>query len=274
MEVFQIIRKGNRLKGLNGTQSFKLERMIDQLIDIFYEANLALNLFNEEEKARSIRSFTRKDYSEEDRIKAIKEQMEIEKYIKEKYLENALHIQYDKEKLDLEIHKELNRLAWANGEVPQQFIHKKIFIHAKSFLFALDYFDRFLAVISKENGSPEALKDIHKKIKVHFPSLRGVRNTAHHMEDRIRGLEKVERNGKEHPLKLKPISTDSLSLERGALILNSLHGSKFGSTMADGHYGEVDVSASSMKDLQKILQEVIDAFSWNGKIEILPTPPF
>jgi len=37
----------------------------------------------------------------------------------------------------------------------------------------------------------------------------------------------------------------------GLLILNSLNGAKYGSTMADGHYGEVDVSPESMERLQK-----------------------
>jgi hypothetical protein len=40
--------------------------------------------------------------------------------------------------------------------------------------------------------------------------------------------------------------------------------------MADGHYGEVDVSPESMEKLQKIFQEVLMSFKWRGPLQHEP----
>ncbi len=58
--------------------------------------------------------------------------------------------------------------------------------------------------------------------------------------------------------------------EGGALVLNSLNGTKYGNTMADGHYGEVDVSPVSMESLSTMFQEVLNSFKWKGPKSHLP----
>lgn len=40
--------------------------------------------------------------------------------------------------------------------------------------------------------------------------------------------------------------------------------------MADGHYGEVDISKESMVKLQFIIQEAFNAFEWIGPKQHLP----
>ena len=54
-------------------------------------------------------------------------------------------------------------------------------------------------------------------------------------------------------------------------MLNCLNGSSYGSTMSDGHYGEVDVSPESMIKLQEILQAVLQAFKWKGPRQHMPS---
>ncbi|MXF14398.1 hypothetical protein FQ010_27010, partial [Escherichia coli] len=86
----------------------------------------------------------------------------------------------------------------------------------------------------------------HDQIGKDFPDLRGVRNSTQHREDRARGLG-VGREPK--PLNLQPISNTFINAPQGALILNNLNGTKFGSTMSDGHYGEVDISPESLSKM-------------------------
>ena len=88
------------------------------------------------------------------------------------------------------------------------------------------------------------------------------------MEDRSRGLG-AGRNPK--PPELKPIDNQIIKAEGGALVLKCLNGTKYGNAMADGHYGEVDVSPESMSALCEIFQDVLDAFSWKGSKSHLPS---
>jgi len=87
------------------------------------------------------------------------------------------------------------------------------------------------------------------------------------MEDRSRGLG-AGRNPK--PLELKPIDNRFIKSEGGAIVLNGLNGTKYGNTMADGHYGEVDVSPQSMEALCVILQDILEAFKWTGSKKHFP----
>ncbi len=48
----------------------------------------------------------------------------------------------------------------------------------------------------------------------------------------------------------------------GVLILGSLNGNKYGSTMENGFYGEVEVSVQSLELARMAIQTCIDAFSW------------
>ncbi len=53
-------------------------------------------------------------------------------------------------------------------------------------------------------------------------------------------------------------------------MLDNLNGSKFGTTMADGHYGEIDVTHETLEIIRDIVQEVIYSFQWEGAKEFLP----
>jgi hypothetical protein len=50
----------------------------------------------------------------------------------------------------------------------------------------------------------------------------------------------------------------------GVLILESLNNNLFGTTMADGHYGEIEVSVGTLGLARECVQGVISAFAWKG----------
>lgn len=153
--------------------------------------------------------------------------------------------------------------------MPREYEQSLPFIYARVFLSALDTFDKFLGVLSRETGVPAEITELHAQVAVSFPNLRAVRNTVQHLEDRARGLG-AGRDPK--PMKLKPIETKMISAPTGGvLVLNNLNGSRYGSTMADGHYGEVDVSPESMQRLQEILHSVFHCFRWRGSKQHSPS---
>ena len=281
MVIFQVVKPGTWLNGVADRQaSFNIEGLIRNLIDIFYEANLNLNLFNEEIGIFRQRIAQRSSFdhdlmdsnfdlerSEDDSIyEEIEREFASEGKVFNRY-SNDVQILFKMRK---------NIKAFERGGIPRELNDKKKFLYAKSFLFSLDSFDRFLGVLSKEKGVPDSVISIHKRINQEFPDLRGVRNSTHHLEDRSRGLGNFDRNTKQiKVLQPQPITNGGIHAPQGnILVLNSLFGTKYACTMADGHLGEVDVSSESLSKLHSILQDVLSSFSWKGRVEIYPNPDF
>jgi hypothetical protein len=139
--------------------------------------------------------------------------------------------------------------------IPSKYSHRLIFIYAKSFVQALDNFQRILKILSTYPTLPNGIPEIENKLLEFFPDLRGVRNSMQHMEDRIRGLD-----NKNKPLKLQPINDGFINAPNGAYAFDNLHDTKFKTTMSNGYYGEIDISRQSMINLQEIINSVFDLF--------------
>lgn len=226
----------------------------------FFEANAALNLFA---YAQSIRpSFADQDAWQLDSQRRAEIRREVE-------LEIGGHMSHENwDAISFETEVRFKREKWVNGTTPREFEHNLPFIYARAFLYALDAFDKFLGVLAKEPSVPQRVSELQQQIATDFPDLRGVRNTSQHLEDRSRGLG-AGRNPQ--PLELKPMANNIIDAPGGALVLNCLNGSKYGSTMADGHYGEIDVSPESMQRLQSVLQELLSLFKWSGPMRHAPS---
>lgn len=260
MLIFELTKPGSNINHENPDLGWNLEQLLSHLETAFYDANIALNLFNFEMHSRSVNvGFDRQRWQDD-----LQKRRDLEVQVRQ---ELKLLPYEHSEKVSIEVEARLKKEKWSNGEIPLSHQHRFIFLHAKSFLNALDTIDKFLKVISEENGAPPEIKRLHARIADDFPNLRAVRNSAQHLEDRARGLGA----GREpKPLELQPIDNGFVVSPEGALMLGNLFGTKFGYTMADGHYGEVDVSEDSMLKITTIIQEVFNSFSWIGPPQHLP----
>jgi len=92
----------------------------------------------------------------------------------------------------------LSRRKWDSGQLPDSFVSALPFLHAKWFVYELDGIGHALGLLVKTGGTPASLAQEYADWKSVFPVLQGIRDTAHHMEDRDRG---PDRNRK--PLKLQ-----------------------------------------------------------------------
>ena len=259
MLVFEIVVPGTWLVHENRDWRWRMQNQLHLLTSQFFEANLALNLFIG--VTRDPPSFANREAWKRDSTR----QAEITRAIEQ---ERGGWDAADFDAARFEAEVRFKREKWANGGIPREFEHNLPFLHARAFLYALDAFDKFLGVLAKEPGAPNELTVWHQKVQDAFPNLRSVRNTAQHMEDRARGLG-AGKNPK--PLDLKPVQNALVHARGGALVLNSLNGSRYGSTMADGHYGEIDVSPESMERLNLILEGVLATFKWHGPRVHLPS---
>lgn len=261
MFIFEITTPGTWLNYEDKDWSWKIQNQLRSLESQFFEANAALNLFIH---AQSIRpaSMNRDNWERDSQRRS-----EIRRAIEQE--RGAAMSRDDWDGIHFETEVRFKREQWSRGRVPREFEHNRPFIYARAFLYALDAFDKFLGVLANERNVPEQIAEFHAQIVEAFPDLRGVRNTAQHLEDRARGLGA----GREpKPLDLKPITNNFVNAPGGGvLILNSLNGSRYGSTMSDGHYGEIDVAPESMQHLKRILDSVLQSFQWRGSPQHSPS---
>lgn len=258
MYIFEITTPGTWLVSDNREWAWKIQNLLTSLTSQFIEANLALNLFTE----AILTQHQQTDLEEWQLDNQRKREIE-EKLAKEYGLEHCHN-----ENIRFEAEIIFKREKWTAGCKAREFTHNLPFLYAKSFLYSLDSFDKFLNVIAAEEYTPKILSSLSSRLTEHFPDLRGVRNTVQHIEDRSRFL---GAGRKPKNLDLKPISNSAIHAPNGGvLVLNQLNGTKYGSTKADGDYGEVDVSPESMEKLQSILQETLEAFPWHGPMQHHP----
>ena len=254
MYIFEITTPGTWLDYQDREWSWKIESQLSHLKSQFFEANLALNLFLAPLPKKSQMSH-QDEWEKDSRLRT-----EIKQEIEAKYDSFALHENWENIHFETEI--KFKRTKWRQGHIPKEFTHNQKFIFAKAFLYALDAFNKFLKVLYQEDNVPENIKDFYDEFGEVFPNFKSIRNTTQHLEDRSRGLGSG-RNPQ--PMDLQPINNQIVNAENGGvLMLNVLNGTKYGCTMADGHYGEIDVSPESMEKLQTILQKTLESFSWKG----------
>lgn len=165
-----------------------------------------------------------------------------------------------------EARQEVKRQIWREGEWPDAYRHTIPFLYAKSFLYAVDAVAQALATMTTEPWAPETINGIASEWQNAFPTVRAVRNTSQHEDERALGR---RFGGKQ--IHLQPIDSGMIHApEAGVTVLSNLNGNRFGCTMADGHFGEVEVSAPTLEAVGSLAQGTINCFSWEGPGRFAP----
>lgn len=171
---------------------------------------------------------------------------------------------YERIRFDVDV--ALKRERWAAGEIPDAHLRRAVFLYAQAFLFALDGIGKALTALGSPAWVPAAVTTARDDYYRSLPTLTGVRDTSHHLEDRAR---RRDRRGRQ--IALKPVVNNMISAPGGALILDNLNGNRYGSTMEDGSFGEVEVSVQSLELARTAIQACIDAFSWRPPRHHVPS---
>lgn len=253
MHQFAIAFPGTWLAYPDRGQAWKIQILLGLLERQFGDAVLALNLFEREQER--LRATIRAPHQEDDasRLAAQLEEQYVQELGEVVFYQNYWVIQQ-------QIEAEVRRQMWRQGQIPQEYLNRLPFLYAHAFLYALDSFGKILAVtVAEIPNPPPAIIDSEQRFQREFPGLKGVRDSAHHIEDRGRG---VDRRGK--PLQLKPIDTRIIKAPGGALMLSNLTGDKLGYTAEDGTLAEVSIDGGRTGVLAEIFRAVIAAFPWHG----------
>lgn len=260
VHIFEITTPGTWLDYPDAEWVSRISVLLRQLQEHFYEANAALNLFEEAGALQAPRFDRERWQADANRRSEIRDQVESEL--------GRASTPESWDRISYETEVRFKREHWSQGHVPAELERHVVPILARAFLYALDGFERLLSVLAKEQNVPPRVAELAREIAVLFPDLRGVRNTTQHLEDRARGLGAGKNSA---PMQLQPVDCPAISAPSGGvLLLNILNGNRFGCTMSDGRYGEVEVSHMSLHGLQRILQETLQCFAWRGPRQHAP----
>ena len=248
MEILELFKDGNWIDNEDSQLACNVGRIIEQLESCFNEALVSLILFDREKEKILDTTKLEKEWLE-DREKRI----QIQASIKHEF-DLSVFGNYDK--LSRKVESILNQEKLTEGKLPS-FLQKRLsFIYAKSFLYSLDTIAKLINTLSDQIVDSTEVSKIKSMMGEKFPDLLHVRDSSHHIEDRVLGKHRKK------IIELQSIDSDGIKTGGGVLVLSHLSGSSFSCTMYDGHLGKVDVTRETLNIVRDIIQRVIDSFKW------------
>jgi hypothetical protein len=166
----------------------------------------------------------------------------------------------------LETERLMLRELFASGAMPHKYARQRPFLYAKSFLYSADAVRNVLVQLSKLSTIAGAALPLIADLDAKLPGLTGVRDSTAHADERVQGMA----HGK--TISLKPVSNQFVQASGGVLISDTLMGDNFGSTLADGAYGEVPVTADTLSLCVSTFQRLLSALPWTGPPRLVPDP--
>lgn len=259
MHILIVTIPGRWLDSDDRAWASEVEQLFWVLEVQYIDASVALNLFVEE-RARHAARFGAEDPSQDN----VQDELQHELRLREEEIgSDRFWREY------VTVHQEalqtVLKRRWERGEWPGEFERRKVFLHAHSFVFALDCFRRTLQVLRKAHGTPQAVATVTAGLDDALSHLKGVRDSAVHLEDRGRGLGKQGQ-----PLDFKPAHNSLFNLPGGVLGLSNLNGTRLGYTTETGEYGEIDISVATLSLVRDAFQQIINAFPWRGPARMIP----
>lgn len=153
----------------------------------------------------------------------------------------------------------------AEGKLPRAYQHQLRFLHAKSFLFALDGVRKTLLSLKQTSSSAAASDTALGILAAGVPDLAGVRDSTAHADERVQGKAK----GKALP----NVAIDDFGIRApggGTVVISGLHDDVFNCTVEDGRLAGVAVNERSLGAAYEAVQALLDGLSWKGGTRIVP----
>lgn len=188
MNIFELTYPGTWLDLDDREAAFQIKNLLTGLETALSDAAMSLNFFesarqNSEQNIPDVDEWEKESERRQEIMASIRKKLNIDQFDPDKF---------DEVRFLSEI--ELKREKWKEGQLPRDYQNRIIFIHAKSFLFAMDRIERFLTALTKLDKVPKEVSDIKDEFEKSFPDLRQVRNSSAHIEERF---QKIGPYGKE-----------------------------------------------------------------------------
>jgi hypothetical protein len=145
------------------------------------------------------------------------------------------------------------------GIAPRSYSRKIPFIHAHSFVYAVDSFGKFLDEPCDYDVIPDPVRKIRDEFVDRLPMVRKIRNSALHIEDRSRRYASVQDKKKGKRMEVN-----------GFLGLSNLEGNQLCYTIDDGSYQRIAVTSETLGILVETINRVLSALPWRGPAHVVP----
>jgi hypothetical protein len=249
MHIAEIIYPGTWLDLPDRELAFELEGMLRNLQDRVAEAAIALTLF---EMSSHPRTDPRAEWERDAQIqKEIHDQLRAE--VGDLYFRDFENYRLESERRALRRKAEL-------GIAPRSYAYKVPFIHAHSFVYAVDSFGRFLDELCDYDAIPTAVREARDNFNNRLPMVRKIRNSAIHLEDRSRRYASPQDKRKGKRMEVE-----------GFLGLSNLEGNQLCYTIDDGTYQRLSVSPETLGVLVETINNVLHSFPWKGPPHVAPS---
>ena len=242
MYIVEIYYPGTWLELEDRDIAFEIEGMLRHLVDLVMEAALTLSFFEQSQNALR----NPKDEWEQDAALRGEIDAQLRAEVGDLYFQ-------DFDRFRLESERRLRAKKVELGIIPRAYLYKIPFIHAHSFVYAVDSFGKFLDELCDYEVTPTKVKDYRDEFDGKLPSVRKIRNSALHIEDRLRRYAswKDKKKGKK-------MEVD------GFLGLSNLEGNNLCYTIDDGSYQKIEISGATLSILVETANKVLASFVWRG----------
>lgn len=249
MYIIELTYPGSYLELDSHELRLEIEGFLHRLEGIIIEAAISLSMF---EASLEQNIDYRKERERDDKLR-----LDINKEIQTEFGENY-YLNFDKFRLMSD--RRLRARKAELGVIPIPYLHKLPFIHAHTFVYAVDSYGKHLEELKAYDGMPEQVAHCVEEFNRLLPTVRKIRNSAMHIEDRSRGYGSPwdKRKGKKMDL-------------QGFLGISNLQGNSLCYTIEDGSYQQVEVSVRVLDILVQLANVLLASFRWSGSARISPT---
>jgi hypothetical protein len=249
MHIAEVIYPGRWLDLPDRDLAFELETMLRNLEDRVAEAAITLTMF---ESSVTSRVNYRVEWEKDTQIR-----QEVEAQLMTE-VGDLYFREFDRYRLEGD-RRALRKKAEL-GIPPRSYSGKVPFIHAHSFVYAVDSFGKFLDELCDYDATPQAVKEARDEFDARLPMVRKIRNSAMHLEDRSRRYASVRDKREERRMDV-----------HGFLGLGNLEGNLLCYTIDDGTYQKVAISQDTLQVLVETVNKVLQAFPWKGPPHVAPS---
>jgi hypothetical protein len=249
MRIAEVIYPGTWLDLPDRDLAFELEMMLRSLEDRVAEAAITLTMF---ESSVTSHVNYRVEWEKDAQIR-----QEVEAQLMAE-VGDLYFREFDRYRLEGD-RRALRKKAEL-GIPPRSYSGKVPFIHAHSFVYAVDSFGKFLDELCDYYAIPQAVKEARDEFDDRLPMVRKIRNSAMHLEDRSRRYASVrdKREGRRMDV-------------HGFLGLSNLEGNLLCYTIDDGTYQRIAISQDTLQVLVETVNMVLQAFPWKGPPHVAPS---